>query len=104
MKSITNTQPLSTSARVIQVIKWTLGVRISYPRGLEVLSNWNLITPITKALHYLGDQIGCGIKSIELKKKIDFKLILKIYQINNYLILNGMKRVTRDGDNYLQNS
>ena len=24
--------------RVIQVIKWTLKVRISYPRGLEVLS------------------------------------------------------------------
>ena len=64
MKIITNTQPLSASARVIQVIKWTLGVRISYPRGLEVLSNWNLITSITRALHYLGDQIGYGIKSI----------------------------------------
>ena len=44
--------------------KWTLGVRISYPRGLEVLSNWNLITPITRTLHNLGDQIGCGIKLI----------------------------------------
>ena len=64
MKSITNIHPLSASARVIQVIKWTLKVRISYPLGLEVLSNWNLITPITRALHYLGDQIGCGIKSI----------------------------------------
>ena len=64
MKSITNTQPFSASARVIQVIKWTLGVWISYPRGLEVISNWNLITPITRALHYLGDQVGCGIKSI----------------------------------------
>ena len=64
MKSITNTQPLSISARVIQIIKWTLKVQIFYPRGLEVLSNWNLITPITRALHYLGDQIGCGIKSI----------------------------------------
>ena len=63
-KSITNTQPLSASAWVIQVIKWTLKVRISYPRGLEVLSNRNLITPITKALHYLGDQIGCQINSI----------------------------------------
>ena len=64
MKSITNTHPLSASARVRQVIKWTLGVQISYPRGLEVLSNWNLSTPSTRALHYLGDQIGCGIKSI----------------------------------------
>ena len=62
--NVVNTQPLSASARVIQVIKWSLGVRISYPRGLEVLSNWNLITPITRALHYLGDQIGRGIKSI----------------------------------------
>ena len=34
------------------------------PRGLEVLSNWNLNNLITRALHYLGDQIGCGIKSI----------------------------------------
>ena len=42
------------------------------------------------------------INSIETKA--DLKLILKIYQINNYLILKGMKRVTRDGDNYLQNS
>ena len=57
MKSITNTHPISASARVIQVIKWTLGVRISYPRGLEVLSNWNLSTPSTRALHYLVDQI-----------------------------------------------
>ena len=39
-----------------------------------------------------------------IETKIDLKLILKIYQINNYLILKGMKRVTRDGDNYLQNS
>ena len=69
MKSITNTQPLSVSARVIQVIKWTLKVRISYPRGLEVLSNLNLITLITMALHYSGDQIACGIKFnlIEIK-------------------------------------
>ena len=36
--------------------------------------------------------------------KTDLKLILKIYQINNYLILKGVKRVTRDGDNYSQNS
>ena len=39
-----------------------------------------------------------------IETKTDLKLILKIYQINNYLILEGMKRVTRDGDNYLQNS
>ena len=39
-----------------------------------------------------------------IETKTDLKLILKIYQINNYLILKGMKRVTRDGDNYLQNS
>ena len=38
-----------------------------------------------------------------IETKTDLKLILKIYQINNYLILKGMKRVTRDGDNYLQN-
>ena len=69
-KSITNTQPLSVSAQVIQVITWTLGVWISYPQGLEVLSNWNFITLITRALHYLGDQIGCGIKSISLKQKL----------------------------------
>ena len=42
------------------------------------------------------------INLIEIK--IDLKLILKIYQINNYLILKGMKRVTRDRDNYSQNS
>ena len=39
-----------------------------------------------------------------IETKTDLKLILKIYKINNYLILKGMKRVTRDGDNYLQNS
>ena len=39
-----------------------------------------------------------------IETKTDLKLIIKIYQINNYLILKGMKRVTRDGDNYLQNS
>ena len=39
-----------------------------------------------------------------IETKNDLKLILKICQINNYLILKGMKRVTRDGDNYLQNS
>ena len=39
-----------------------------------------------------------------IETKTDLKLILKIYQINNYLILKGMKRVTRDVDNYLQNS
>ena len=49
---------LSTSARVIQVIKWTLGVRISYLQGLEVYSNWNLSTLSTRAFHYLGNQIG----------------------------------------------
>ena len=43
-------------------------------------------------------------KIILIETKTDLKLILKIYQINNYLILKGMKRVTRDGDNYLQNS
>ena len=39
-----------------------------------------------------------------IETKTDLKLIIKIYQIDNYLILKGMKRVTRDGDNYLQNS
>ena len=39
-----------------------------------------------------------------IETKTDLKLVLKIYQINNYLILKAMKRVTRDGDNYLQNS
>ena len=39
-----------------------------------------------------------------IETKTDLNLILKIYQINNYLILKGMKRVTRDEDNYLQNS
>ena len=39
-----------------------------------------------------------------IETKTDLKLIIKIYQINNYLILKGMKRVTRDGDNYVQNS
>ena len=39
-----------------------------------------------------------------IETKTDLKLILKIYQIDNYLILKGMKKVTRDGDNYLQNS
>ena len=39
-----------------------------------------------------------------IETKTDLKLILKIYQINNYLILKGMNIVTRDGDNYLQNS
>ena len=39
-----------------------------------------------------------------IETKTDLKLVLKIYQINNYLILKGMKKVTRDGDNYLQNS
>ena len=39
-----------------------------------------------------------------IETKTDLKLILKIYQINNYLILKGTKRVTRDGDNYLQNN
>ena len=39
-----------------------------------------------------------------IETKTDLKLILKIDQINNYLILKGMKRVTRDEDNYLQNS
>ena len=39
-----------------------------------------------------------------IENKTDLKLILKIYQINNYLIIKGMKRVTKDGDNYLQNS
>ena len=39
-----------------------------------------------------------------IETKTDLKLTLKINQINNYLILKGMKRVTRDGDNYLQNS
>ena len=39
-----------------------------------------------------------------IETKTDLKLIIKIYQINNYLILKGMKRVTRDGDNYSQNS
>ena len=37
-----------------------------------------------------------------IEKKTDLKLILKIYQINNYIILKGMKTVTRDEDNYLQ--
>ena len=39
-----------------------------------------------------------------IETKTNLKLILKINQINNYLILKGMKRVTKDGDNYLQNS
>ena len=39
-----------------------------------------------------------------IETKTDLKLILKNYQINNYLMLKGMKRVTRDEDNYLQNS
>ena len=39
-----------------------------------------------------------------IETKTDLKLILKFYQIKNYLILKGMKRVTKDGDNYLQNS
>ena len=39
-----------------------------------------------------------------IETKTDLKLILKIYQIKNYLILKCMKRVTRDGDNYLQNN
>ena len=39
-----------------------------------------------------------------IETKTDLKLILKIYQINNYLILKGIKRVTMDEDNYLQNS
>ena len=39
-----------------------------------------------------------------IETNTDLKLILKIYQINNYLILKGMKIVTRDGDNYLQNN
>ena len=39
-----------------------------------------------------------------IETKTNLKLILKIYQINNYLILKGMKSVTKDGDNYLQNS
>ena len=39
-----------------------------------------------------------------IETKTDVKLILKIYQINNYLILKGMKKVTRDEDNYLQNN
>ena len=39
-----------------------------------------------------------------IETKTDLKLIIKIYQINNYLILKGMKRVTRDEDNYSQNS
>ena len=39
-----------------------------------------------------------------IETKNDLKLILKIYEINTYLILKGMKRVTRDGDNYFQNS
>ena len=37
-----------------------------------------------------------------IETKTDLTLILKIDQIDNYLILKGMKRVTRDGDNYLQ--
>ena len=44
MKSIINTQTLSASARIVQVMKWTLEVRISYPKGLEVISNLNLST------------------------------------------------------------
>ena len=39
-----------------------------------------------------------------IETKTDLKLILKIYKINKYLIIKGMKRVTKDGDNYLQNS
>ena len=42
------------------------------------------------------------INLIETKNR--FKTNPKIYQINNYLIIKGMKRGTRDGDNYLQNS
>ena len=49
-----------------------------------------------------SNRMGNKINLIETKT--DLKLILKIYQIYNYLILKGMKRVTRDGDNYLQNS
>ena len=33
-----------------------------------------------------------------IETKTDLKLILKIYQINNYLILKGMKRVTRESE------
>ena len=39
-----------------------------------------------------------------IETKTDLKQILKIYKINNCLIQKGMKRVTRDGDNYSQNS
>ena len=42
------------------------------------------------------------INLIEIKN--DLKLILKSILIKTYLILKGMKRGTRDGDNYLQNS
>ena len=42
------------------------------------------------------------INLIELKT--DLKLILKSILIKTYLILKGMKRGTRVGDNYLQNS
>ena len=34
----------------------------------------------------------------------DLKLILKFILIKTYLIIKGMKRDTRDEDNYLQNS
>ena len=54
------------------------------------------------SLFRLSNRILNKINLIETKT--DLKLILKIYQINNYLILKGMKRGTRDGDNYLQNN
>ena len=63
MKSITNTQPRFASARVIQVIKYSKSPDIVRMRiGGSLLLE--LITPIIRALHHLGDQIGCGIKSI----------------------------------------
>ena len=54
------------------------------------------------SLFWGSDRMWNKIDLIEIK--FDLKIILKIYQINNYLILKGMKIVTKDGDNYSQNS
>ena len=77
MKSITNTHPLSTSARVILVIKWTLKVQISYPRGLEVLSNLEFEHPDYKgsSLFRRPNRMWNKINLTEIE--IDLKLILK---------------------------
>ena len=54
------------------------------------------------SLFRLSNRMWNKINLIETKT--DLKLILKTYQIKNYLILKGVKRVTKNGDNYLQNS